>query len=154
MKISGELRKKSALHHNRGTGRGAEAEPLGQVQPEPIQQRCLGGIWAHHAAEAEGPTVGRGEYHIGTLDAVEFGEDRAGALPQPRSSLPLFQGFPQDVGQEADEDMGLNAIGSLMPDGAEPQFALLDVLGSAARTRTWCWRKRRRLRRPNTESPR
>ena len=53
MSLSRYLRKKSPLHRG---GRGQvrpDAEPLRQLQAEPIQERRLGRIRAHHTPQAE-----------------------------------------------------------------------------------------------------
>lgn len=122
MKLFGYLRKKSALHRNRRSELGADPKALGQLQPEPIQEDGLLRVRPHHAAEAEFPPVGGREDHIGTLDAVEFREDRTGALPEPGAPLPLVQRLPEDVRQEADQDVCLDPVRPLVPDGAESQL--------------------------------
>ena len=50
------------------------------------------------------------------LDAREFFQDCPWRIPDASALLPHLQGFPQNEGEEADEDMGLHTIGTLMPD--------------------------------------
>jgi hypothetical protein len=92
VKLAGHLREQSALHLGERHKVRADAESLGEVQPEPIQESRLLEIRSHHAAEAELAPIGRGEDHIGALDAVQFRRDRPGALPQPRPPLPQYMG--------------------------------------------------------------
>ena len=87
------------------------------------------GIRPQHAAKADLAPIGGGEDHIGALDAVPFGEDCSGTLPQPHPPRPLLEGLPEDVGQEADQDVRVHPIRALVPDGAETQLALLDAEG-------------------------
>src|SRR5260370_12469402 len=54
-------------------------------------------------------------------------EDRPRALPEPGPPLPLLERFPQHISQEADEDVGLDAILTLVPHGTNPQLTLLDA---------------------------
>jgi len=89
----------------------------------------LGDVRSHHAPQAQLAAILGGEHDIGALDAPEFVQDRAGAPPEPRPLLPLLQGFPQDVGEETDEDVGVHPVGALMPDRADTQFALLNAEG-------------------------
>ena len=39
----------------------------------------------------------------------------------------MGEGFPQDVGKKADEDVGLDPLGLLVPDGADAQVAFVDA---------------------------
>jgi hypothetical protein len=41
-------------------------------------------------------------------------------LSEPGAALPLLERFPQHVGEEADEDVGLHAIGPLLHTGRMP----------------------------------
>ena len=68
-------------------------------------------------------------HRIGALDAAEFIENRPGTRTQPGLALPLLQSFPEDVGKEANQDVRLDAIGSLMPDGTQGQLAFVDSEG-------------------------
>lgn len=46
-------------------------------------------------------------------------------MTEAAAALPELQSFPEHEGESADEDVGLHAIGALMPDGAHAQRVLL-----------------------------
>jgi hypothetical protein len=50
-------------------------------------------------------------------------------VAQARAPLPLLQRLPQDIGEEADEDVGLHAVFAWVPDGADGEVALVDAEG-------------------------
>src|SRR5207244_2031308 len=83
----------------------------------------------HDAAQTDLATVLGRQDDIGALNAAEFVEDRARALAEAGASLPLLERLPQHVGEKADEDVGLHAVGALVPDGTNPELALLDAEG-------------------------
>src|SRR2546426_8671912 len=84
----------------------------------PIEQDRLRRVRADHAAETERTRRlgGKGQYHVGALDARQFVEDRPRAVAEPGLHLPVLERLPEHVGQEADEDMRLDALGLLVPD--------------------------------------
>jgi hypothetical protein len=94
---------------------------LGELQAEPLEQGCLGALGAHHAADAQltAGLLGQRQDHIGTLDAAQLIQNGARTVAQAGTGLPLLQGLPQHVGQEADQDVRLNAALLLMPDGTD-----------------------------------
>ena len=92
------LREKSALHLGGLGKRRWDAESLGEVQPQAIQQGCLSRLRAHHAPQAQFAAVGGGHDDVGALDAAEFLQDRPWAVAQARPPLPLLQRLPEHVG--------------------------------------------------------
>src|SRR5437660_1695058 len=123
----GHLGKKSALHFGRSGDGRRHAQALREIEPEPIEEGGLRGVRAHDAAQTEFAAVLGGEHDVGALDAAELVEDRPWTLPEAGPPLPLLEGFPQHVGQEADEDVGLDAILPLVPHGTNPQLTFLDA---------------------------
>ena len=97
----------------------------------------MGEIRADDAAEAHLAAVRGGQHDVGALDAAEFLEDGARAVAQVGAALPLLQGLPEHVGQEADQDMGLDAVLALMPDRADRQLALVDAKGGFGLSVSW-----------------
>ena len=91
-----------------------------ESKPEAIEQHRLRLVGADDAAQAKLATgvVSQGEHDIGALDAADLLEDRARAIAEPGAPLPLLERLPQHVGQEADQDVRLNALRLLVPDGA------------------------------------
>jgi hypothetical protein len=113
----GHLGKKSPLHFGEvGDGR-RHAEALREVEAEAVEQGGLSGVRAHDAAEAEFTPIRRRQDDVRALNATEFIEDRARTVPESGSTLPLLERLPQHVGEKADEDVGLDAIGAA---GATP----------------------------------
>ena len=105
---------------------------LGEFQAEPRKQGCLRALGAHHAADAQltAGLFGQWQDHIGALDAAQLLQDGAGTVAQAGAGLPLLQGLPQHVGQEADQDVRLNPALLLMPDGTDGKIALVNAEGS------------------------
>jgi hypothetical protein len=127
--LFGQLAKKSALHFGGEEEWGVDAEPLRKIEAEPGQEVRLGQVRADDTPEAEVAAINGREDDVGALDAAEFFEDGAGAVAQARPALPLLQGLPQHVGEEADEDVGPDPVFALMPDGADGQVALVNAKG-------------------------
>ncbi len=67
------------------------------------------------------------QHQVGALDAAQFLENGSWAVTQPGAALPLLQRLPQDVSQEADQDMGLYPVLALMPDGPDRELALVNA---------------------------
>ncbi len=136
MRRFGHLREKSPLHVPERDEVRTDPEPLGKLETKAVQEGRLIGIRLHHAAKAELATIGHREHHIGALDAVEFGEDGPRTLAEPRTALPLLEGLPTDVRQEADEDMRLHPRGPLVPDGRSPS-SLFWIRKAASASVSW-----------------
>jgi hypothetical protein len=98
------------------------AEPLREFQTETSEESGLSRVGTYHAAKPEFATVLRREHDVGALNATEFVQDGAGALPKAGPPLPLLEGLPQYVREEADEDVRLNPVGPLVPHGANRQL--------------------------------
>src|SRR2546427_3067739 len=127
-RVSGHLAEKSALHSRY---RRRHQEALREAPPEPIEQDRLGLVRTDHAAETERARrlSGERQHHVGALDASQFVEDRPWAVAEPGLRLPLLEGLPEHVGQEADEDVRLDALGLLVPDRPDREFTLVDAEG-------------------------
>ena len=102
---------------------------LGEREPQALEQGGLGPIGLGDASQSELWTVDDGEHDVDDLDATEFLEQRPRAVAQTRSTLPALQGLPHGEGQEAHEDVRLDPLLLLVPDGPYPQVALVDPEG-------------------------
>jgi len=67
------------------------------------------------------------QYHVAALDLGELLDQGARRIAQPRAAHPLGERFPQNIGQEADQDVGEDTILFLMPEGTYLQFILGDA---------------------------
>jgi hypothetical protein len=63
------------------------------------------------------------------LDAGELFEHGFGRVAEAGALLPHFQAFPQYEGEKADEDVGLDPVGALVPDRADCELIFLDAEG-------------------------
>ena len=61
------------------------------------------------------------------LDACKLFEDGSRRVSESRAVLPHLEALPQHEGEEADENMGLNAVFALMPDRPHVQLILVDA---------------------------
>src|SRR6516162_9830343 len=94
-----------------------------------IEKRGLGGIWMSNAAHAYlAVRRGRQDDVVG-LDAGELLENGTRRVAEAGAALPHLQAFPQHEGEEADEDVRLDAVLTLMPDRPHVQLVLLDAKG-------------------------
>ncbi len=71
-----------------------------------------------------GASVGGGQFHIEHLDGRHFGEHLGRGQSRSHRVESTFQGDPQRVSKEADKDVRLDAIISLMMDGADGKVVL------------------------------
>jgi hypothetical protein len=76
---------------------------LRKGKAEAVEQGGLRGLGAHNAANVQltARLFGQRQDHVGALDAAQLVEDGARTVAQAGASLPLLQGLPQDIGQEA-----------------------------------------------------
>ena len=97
-----------ALHLGRECG---QPQTLWEAKAEAIEQLCLGLVGPDDAADAKLTTgIVRGwENDVSALKAGEFIEDGPRRVAEARPLLPLLEGLPEDVGEEADEDVGLDS---------------------------------------------
>ena len=61
----------------------------------------------------------------------EFFEDRAWRVAEPGALLPYLEALPQHEGEEAHQDMGLQTVGTLVPDRPFNGSFLMRKAGSA-----------------------
>jgi hypothetical protein len=61
------------------------------------------------------------------LDAGKLFEDRARRVAEARALLPHLEALPEHEGEEANEDVGLDAILALMPDRTQVQLIFLNA---------------------------
>ena len=80
-------------------------------------------------ALADGDARSSGQQHIDQRDLVQLGEDLARLIAQAGTVAPHAQGFPKDISQETDQDVGLYALFLLVPDGPHHQVALVQPKG-------------------------
>ena len=57
---------------------------------------------------------------------MEFGENLARLVAKAGTLAPQAQRFPKNIGEKADEDVGLHAMFFLVPDGPHDQVALVE----------------------------
>jgi len=81
------------------------------------------------AAGADLSAVFGDEDDIHRAELAEFSEHSSRFIAQSRFHAQLAQEFPQHIRQEADQDVGLHAIGALMPDRSHVQLILVDAEG-------------------------
>ena len=67
----------------------------------------------------DGAAISGGELDIEHLHGRHFGEYLGRGKPRGDLAQATFQGDPQTVGQEADKDMGFDAIIVLVVDGPD-----------------------------------
>lgn len=68
--------------------------------------------------------------HIGHPYLRQFIYYFSGFITQSIQFAELGQAFPQDIGQKANQDMGLHPIRSLMPHRSEFEVTFMDPKGS------------------------
>jgi len=109
---------KSSLHICKfDVGRDFEAEAL--------QQYCLMSGWAADTSFADRDAGACGQHDIDQRDLFELGEDLARFVAKAGTPTPQTGSFPESIGKKADEDMGLDAMFLLAPDGPHDQVALV-----------------------------
>jgi hypothetical protein len=86
-------------------------------------------VRAHDAPQSHLATVFERQHDVHTCDATHLLEHGAGTRAESGPLLPALQRLPERKRQEADQDVGLDAILSLVPDRADLQIALLDPEG-------------------------
>ena len=79
------------------------------------------------ASFADRDAGSRGQEHVDDSDFAELGEDSPRLVAETGGGASLGEGLPQDVGQEADEDVGEDAVLLLVPDGSNPQVGFVDA---------------------------
>jgi hypothetical protein len=92
------------------------AEPFREAEAEAVDERGLCAIGSHDAAQAEfSLRHRRGRQHdVGAVDGSEFLEDGSRTVAEAGAALPLLEGLPQHVGEEADEDVREHAVLALI----------------------------------------
>src|SRR5574337_532037 len=71
--------------------------------------------------------LSQGQHDIGAANALELFEQGARAVAEARLGLPLFQGFPEHVGQETHQDVAAHAAFFMMPDRPDAQLAFVNA---------------------------
>ena len=79
------------------------------------------------AATANVGTATSGQHHVDQLNLAQFLEHATRFMPQADSLATLAQRFPENVGQEADQNVGQDSLFFLMPDWTQPEVALVDA---------------------------
>src|SRR3989338_2492342 len=59
------------------------------------------------------------------MDVPQLFQDSTRRITQARPTLPLLQQLPKNVSQEADEDVRLDSIFSVVPDGSNLELRLV-----------------------------
>ena len=106
-----------------------EAHALGQDDAEAVEERGLSGVGLGDAAQADLAVGCCRQDDVVRLNARELFEDRARGVSETGAALPHLEALPQDEGEEANEDVSLDAVLALMPDRTDVQLVLLDAEG-------------------------
>ena len=106
-----------------------EAHPLRQDDTEAVKKCDLIAVGLSDAPQADLAVCRAGQHNVVRVDACQFLENGARRVTETGALLPHLQALPQYEGEEADEDVGLNAIFALVPDRTQIQLILLDAEG-------------------------
>ena len=90
------------------------------------------------AAAADLGPVTSGQHHIDQLDLAQLLEHPPRFMAQAGSLATLAQRLPKNVGQEADQDVGQDALFFLMPDRTQPR-SLLWMRNAASASVNWMY---------------
>ena len=82
-----------------------------------------------HTAFSDVDALPRGQDDIDQADFFDLVEHPSRLVAEAGLEAKLGEGFPQDVGQEAHEDVRLHPLGFLMPDGPDAKVAFVDAEG-------------------------
>ena len=97
------------------------------MQAQAIQPNRLVGGGTADATLANGRAGARRQHHVDQLDLAQLVEHFAWLIAQTSALAPLGQCLPQHVGQKADEDVCLDAMFFLVPDGTNLQVGLVNA---------------------------
>src|SRR5580692_7626664 len=104
-----------------------EAHAFGQDNAEAVEEGGLSVIGLGDATQADS-AMGRGRQHdIVRLNARELFENGARRVSEAGTLLPHLQALPQHEGEEADENVRLNAVLALMPDRPYLELVFLNA---------------------------
>ena len=106
-----------------------DAHALGQDDAEAIEQKRPGRRRAGRRSAAGSRRALRWAERRRAIGCGEFLEHGARGVAKAGALLPHLEALPQHEGEEADQDVGLHAIGALMPDRSHAQLILLDAEG-------------------------
>ena len=67
--------------------------------------------------------------NVTTFDSRELFQQSPGSITETGSVHPLRQRFPQNIRQEADQNVSTDSLFLLVPDRTDPQFVLGDPKG-------------------------
>ena len=109
-----------------------EPHPPRQDNTEAVKKRGLDAVGLSDASQADLAMRRSGQHNVVRADACEFLEDGARRVTETGALLPHLQALPHYEGEEAGEDMGLNAILALMPDRTQVQLVVLNAKAASA----------------------
>ena len=95
-----------------------------EVEFEALQQEAVIVFRFGVAREHDDTPVGRRQFDVDHLDRPELFHHRPRRQARGQRLQPLFERDHQAVGEEGDEDMGLDPIVQLMVDGSDRQVVL------------------------------
>ena len=98
-----------------------------RFQVQMIEKNCQMLLRLHDAAESVLRSPSRRENDVGEVEFCDFLEHLAGLIAKTGSLTHLTETFPEDIGEEADHDVGLHPVFSLMPDGTELQILFVEA---------------------------
>ena len=104
-----------------------ETHALGQDDAEAVEKCGLSGIGLGDAAKTNLPVRCGRQHDIVRLNTGEFFEQRARRVSETSALLPHLETLPEHEGEEAHKDVGLQAIGPLVPYRPHVQLIFLDT---------------------------
>ena len=118
-------------NRRRGQGTAEAFELVGDRQPQTVEQHVLMSVGtcdaSHRQLRASMAILTGFQDHVGGADGFEFIDQYARGVAEAAEFHPAGQCFPQGISQEADQDVCLDAVRAVMPDGADRQFVLGDA---------------------------
>jgi hypothetical protein len=91
-----------------------------------IEKDRLSGIGPGDTAQSDLAMSCGWQDDIVRLDTGQFFENGARGIAEARAVLPHLERLPEHEGEKTNQNMRLNAIGALMPDGADVELIFLD----------------------------
>ena len=83
-------------------------------------------IRCFYASQPDFRSVAGGQDHISQLDLRKFPQDFPGLVSKTRCTTQSGQSFPKHIGQEANQNMRLDAFFFLVPYRANAQITFMD----------------------------
>ncbi len=116
-----------------------EAHAVWQDDAKAIEECGLCGVWLGDAAQTNRAVHCGRQDHVVRLNVCQFFEDGTRRVSETGTLLPHLKAFPQHVSKEANEDVSLNPVLALVPNGTDVQLIFADPesgfdLGASCKT--------------------